>query len=47
MAAYFAHESRSPLGAIDRALSAMPEGLPDSAKFLVDGMQLCVASCLL
>ncbi|KAL7578220.1 hypothetical protein ACA910_012643 [Epithemia clementina (nom. ined.)] len=41
MTAYFAHELRNPLGAIDSALSAMPEGLPDSARSLIDGMQLC------
>lgn len=41
MTAYFAHELRNPLGAIDSALSAMPDELPDSAKSLVQGMQLC------
>jgi PAS domain S-box-containing protein len=41
MTAYFAHELRNPLGAIDSALSVMPENIPDSAKSLVSGMQLC------
>jgi signal transduction histidine kinase/CheY-like chemotaxis protein len=42
MTAYFAHELRNPLGAIDCALRSMPEKqLPDSAKELIDGMMLC------
>lgn len=41
MTAYFAHELRNPLGAIDSALVAMPEDLPDSARSLISGMQLC------
>lgn len=41
MTAYFAHELRNPLSAIDSALSAMPDDLPRSAKSLVSGMQLC------
>jgi len=41
MTAYFAHELRNPLGAIDSALAAMPDNLPDSAQTLVSGMQLC------
>lgn len=41
MTAYFAHELRNPLGAIDSALAAMPDDLPKSAKSLVSGMQLC------
>jgi nitrogen-specific signal transduction histidine kinase len=41
MTAYFAHELRNPLGAIDSALKSMPDGLPDTAKDLVAGMQLC------
>jgi len=41
MTAYFAHELRNPLGAIDSALNAMPEDLPESAKSLIAGMQLC------
>ena len=41
MTAYFAHELRNPLGAIDSALKAMPDNLPQSAQSLVDGMKLC------
>lgn len=41
MTAYFAHELRNPLGAIDSALIAMPDDLPASAKSLVAGMQIC------
>ena len=41
MTAYFAHELRNPLGAIDSALSAMPDEMPESAKSLIKGMQLC------
>jgi len=41
MTAYFAHELRNPLGAIDSALRAMPDDLPEAAKDLVSGMQLC------
>ena len=41
MTAYFAHELRNPLGAIDSALNAMPDDLPESARSLVKGMQLC------
>lgn len=41
MTAYFAHELRNPLGAIDSALNAMPDDLPDAAKSLISGMQLC------
>jgi PAS domain S-box-containing protein len=41
MTAYFAHELRNPLGAIDSALNAMPDDLPETAKSLVSGMQLC------
>eukprot|EP00980_Cylindrotheca_fusiformis_P030725 scaffold25303_cov117-Cylindrotheca_fusiformis.AAC.5 len=41
MTAYFAHELRNPLGAIDSALSAMPDDLPEAARSLVSGMQLC------
>ena len=41
MTAYFAHELRNPLGAIDSALAAMPDKLPDNAQSLVSGMQLC------
>ena len=41
MTAYFAHELRNPLGAIDSALSAMPDDMPESSKELIHGMQLC------
>jgi len=41
MTAYFAHELRNPLHAIDSALNSMPDGLPDVAQSLVDAMQLC------
>mmetsp|Transcript_3569 Transcript_3569/g.5524 ORF Transcript_3569/g.5524 Transcript_3569/m.5524 type:complete len:1042 (-) Transcript_3569:850-3975(-) len=41
MTAYFAHELRNPLGAIDSALNAMPDDINDSARSLVDGMKLC------
>jgi len=41
MTAYFAHELRNPLGAIDSALSAMPDEMPESARSLIRGMQLC------
>jgi PAS domain S-box-containing protein len=41
MTAYFAHELRNPLGAIDSALKSMPDDLPETAKDLVAGMQLC------
>ena len=41
MTAYFAHELRNPLGAIDNALDSMPENLPVTANSLVEGMKLC------
>jgi CheY-like chemotaxis protein len=41
MTAYFAHELRNPLSAIDSALMAMPDDIPESAKTLINGMQLC------
>lgn len=41
MTAYFAHELRNPLGAIDSALVAMPDDLAESTKDLITGMQLC------
>lgn len=41
MTAYFAHELRNPLSAIDSALSAMPDDLPKAAKSLITGMRLC------
>ena len=43
MTAYFAHELRNPLHAIDSALNSMPSGLPDVAQSLVDAMQLCAS----
>ncbi|KAI2493739.1 PAS fold [Fragilaria crotonensis] len=41
MTAYFAHELRNPLGAIDSALRTMPDDVPESARDLIAGMQLC------
>jgi len=42
MTAYFAHELRNPLHAIDSALISMPEtGMPQEAQTLVDAMKLC------
>jgi signal transduction histidine kinase/CheY-like chemotaxis protein len=41
MTAYFAHELRNPMSAIDSALALMPEDLSEDAKELVGGMQLC------
>jgi signal transduction histidine kinase/CheY-like chemotaxis protein len=42
MTAYFAHELRNPLSALDSALRSMAEeDLPESTTELVDGMQLC------
>jgi len=41
MTAYFAHELRNPLGAIDSALAAMPDKLPENIESLVSGMRLC------
>jgi signal transduction histidine kinase/CheY-like chemotaxis protein len=38
---YFAHELRNPLGAIDSALAAMPDDLPEQVQDLVSGMQKC------
>ncbi len=43
MTAYFAHELRNPLHAIDSALNAMPDGLETTAQSLVDAMKLCTA----
>jgi len=43
MTAYFAHELRNPLHAIDSALSAMPDDLEGTAKSLVDAMKLCAS----
>jgi len=42
MTAYFAHELRNPLHAIDSALISMPQtGMPEEAQSLVDAMKLC------
>eukprot|EP00978_Attheya_sp_CCMP212_P016854 scaffold44492_cov56-Attheya_sp.AAC.2 len=42
MTAYFAHELRNPLHAIDSALISMPEcDMPQEAQTLVDAMKLC------
>jgi len=41
MTAYFAHELRNPLHAIDSALNAMPDNISPQAQSLVDAMQLC------
>ena len=41
MTAYFAHELRNPLHAVDNALISMPDGLSGSAQELVDSMKLC------
>lgn len=41
MTAYFAHELRNPLCAIDCALLAMPDNLPLETKELILGMRLC------
>lgn len=43
MTAYFAHELRNPLHAIDSALNSMPDGLSDTAQNLVNAMQICTA----
>ena len=43
MTAYFAHELRNPLHAIDSALNSMPDGLSEVAQSLVDAMQLCTS----
>jgi len=43
MTAYFAHELRNPLHAIDSALNSMPSGLPPVAQSLIESMQLCAA----
>jgi signal transduction histidine kinase len=43
MTAYFAHELRNPLHAIDSALNAMPDGLEATAQNLVDAMKLCTS----
>lgn len=41
MTAYFAHELRNPLGAIDSALRTMPDDIPEATRDLIAGMQLC------
>jgi len=41
MTAYFAHELRNPLSAMDCALASMPDNLPSETQELVSGMQLC------
>jgi len=43
MTAYFAHELRNPLHAIDSALNSFPDGISDVAQSLVDAMQLCTS----
>ena len=41
MTAYFAHELRNPLGAIDSAIRSFPEeDLTEESKSLLEGMQL-------
>jgi len=49
MTAYFAHELRNPLSAIDSALASMPEDLPENAQTLVSSMQVCSSfmSCIM
>jgi signal transduction histidine kinase len=41
ISAYFAHELRNPLHAIDSALISMPDDLTESARYLVNCMKLC------
>jgi signal transduction histidine kinase len=41
ISAYFAHELRNPLHAIDSALISMPDDLNESARYLVNAMKLC------
>jgi signal transduction histidine kinase len=41
ISAYFAHELRNPLHAIDSALISMPDELSESARYLVNAMKLC------
>ena len=47
MTAYFAHELRNPLGAIDSALTAMPDDLSPCAADLVNAMKLCTGEFLI
>jgi signal transduction histidine kinase/CheY-like chemotaxis protein len=41
MTAYFAHELRNPLSAIDSALAAIPSADPNECQELLNGMKLC------
>jgi signal transduction histidine kinase len=41
ISAYFAHELRNPLHAIDSALISMPEELSEGAQSLVNAMKVC------
>ena len=43
MTAYFAHELRNPLHAVDSALTLMPEDLPPDARSLVNAMRECTS----
>lgn len=43
MTAYFAHELRNPMSAIDSALASMPEDLATDAMDLIASMKLCTA----
>jgi signal transduction histidine kinase len=43
ISAYFAHELRNPLHAIDSALISMPEELSEDASHLVNAMKLCTS----
>ena len=43
MTAYFAHELRNPLHAIDIALSIMPSTLDNDSASLVQSMKLCTS----
>jgi PAS domain S-box-containing protein len=43
MTAYFAHELRNPLHAVDSALSLMPDDLPQEARMLVQAMNDCTS----
>ena len=42
MTAYFAHELRNPLHAVDSALNTMPEALNEQTRGLVEAMKICV-----
>jgi signal transduction histidine kinase len=41
--AYYAHELRNPLSAIDSALQSLPPELPDVVSEIVSGMRLCTS----